>query len=348
MSARRRKGPREKDLTRRFLSGDYDPDRIDSGERFGDRTKNAQQRKMLRTAAMRAEEGTTEADLERLPVGEVIQVYSLHAEVEWNGVAYLCVLRRTLGRVREDFLVVGDRVRFTPGQTPDETGKMQGVIEQVLPRRTVLARAESFRGWECQPIVANAEQMLIVLSVVQPRIKWGLVDRMLVAAGAGGVSPILCLNKVDLVQSDAQGPGQYELAQGILSHYASMGVGIIETSVPAAVGLDELRRILKDRSTALAGHSGVGKSSLIGALQPGLELRTAEVSPTNEKGRHTTTSARRYRLDFGGEVIDTPGVRQFGLWNVTADNLEDFFPDIQAGDAPQWRQESYAKIAASL
>jgi ribosome biogenesis GTPase len=100
--------------------------------------------------------------------------------------------------------------------------------------------------------------------------------------------------------------------------------------------------------TVLAGHSGAGKSSLIAAVQPGLDLRIGEVSALTDKGRHTTTSARWYDLDMGGAVIDTPGVKLFGLWNVTAENLGEFFPDVEAGTAPAWREESFRRIAASL
>jgi ribosome biogenesis GTPase len=109
-----------------------------------------------------------------------------------------------------------------------------------------------------------------------------------------------------------------------------------------------LRELLKDRTTVLAGHSGVGKSSVIRAIQPQLDIRVGEVSEYTAKGRHTTTSARRYVLDFGGAVVDTPGVKVFGLWGVTAQNLDEFFPDVAAHAAPQWRTESYERILESF
>ena len=133
-----------------------------------------------------------------------------------------------------------------------------------------------------------------------------------------------------------------------LSHYLSIGVQTLETSVDRSVGLKELKDCLQNRSTVLAGHSGVGKSSLIRSIQPKLDIRIGEISGFTGKGRHTTTSARRYPLDFGGAVIDTPGVKMFGLWNMTRENLKEFFPDVTNGTAPPWRVQSYQRIADSL
>jgi ribosome biogenesis GTPase len=127
-----------------------------------------------------------------------------------------------------------------------------------------------------------------------------------------------------------------------------MGTVCLQTSVVRDIGLGRLRELLAEKVTVLAGHSGVGKSSLVAAIEPGLDIRVAEVSDAHLKGRHTTTSARRYELRGGGAVIDTPGVKLFGLWGVTADNLEDFFPDVAAGTAPAWRRESFERIRASL
>jgi len=137
-------------------------------------------------------------------------------------------------------------------------------------------------------------------------------------------------------------------ATDVLAHYGTMGVRSLQTSVEGNIGLDALREALRGKVTVLSGHSGVGKSSLIRAIQPTLDLRVGEVSRYTDKGRHTTTSARRYLLDVGGAVIDTPGVKVFGLWGVTRENLPQYFPDVEAGTAPQWRRESYERILASL
>jgi ribosome biogenesis GTPase / thiamine phosphate phosphatase len=344
MSARRRKKPRGGDLTGDYLSGQFDEDTVDKGQRFSNRSKTAQHDKMMRTAVTRsAADLAGSTDVETLPIGEVIQVHSLFCEVESDGTIYLCVTRKTLAKVSKTAIVVGDRVRFREGGTKDELGRPEGVIEQVLPRLTILTRTESFKGVQQHPIVANAEQMLIVASLVQPAVKWGLVDRMLIAAQSGGLKPIVCLNKTD------QGEGaELEEARSCLKHYGSIGFVSLETSATTGDGLSLLREVLKDRTTVLAGHSGVGKSTLIRAIQPGLEIRIGEVSEYTDKGRHTTTSARRYVLDFGGAVVDTPGVKVFGLWGVTAENLAEYFADVAAGTAPAWRRESYQRILESM
>lgn len=343
MSSRRRKAHREKDLTSRFLAGDWDEDRIEPEQRFSQRSKHAQHNKMLQTLELRAQEAIDQSDLSTLPTGQVQQVHSLYAEVGTPEGLYLCVVRKTLARATDYSLVVGDMVRIRPIEARDELGRPEAVIEQILPRKTLLTRADSFKQIEQHPIVANADQMLIVAAILSPEVRWGLIDRMLIAAQAGGLVPIICLNKIDLAD-----PAGLASAQAILGHYDKMGIRTLQTSIPQSIGLEELRGVLHNRTTILAGHSGVGKSTLINAIQPHLDIRIGDISHYTNKGRHTTTSARRYPLDFGGAVIDTPGVKLFGLWGVTPDNLDTFFPDIAKDDAPDWRRESHQRIADSL
>lgn len=347
MRGKPKKSPREKDLTSRFLSGGYDEDRIEQEQKFSKRAKFAVQNKLERTAAMRAADDDCERDINHLPIGEVVQVYSLFSDVEFEGRMHLCVVRKTLAKASETFVVVGDRVRFRTTGSTDEQGRPEGVIEQVLPRTTVLTRAASFKGTRQQPIVANADQMLIVASLLAPRVKWGLIDRMLVAAQSGKLEPIVCLNKIDLAETP-EGTEAAEAASAVLEHYRTLGVRTLQTSTEMRLGIDRLKQLLEQKTTVLAGHSGVGKSSLIRAIQPGLDIRVGRISTYTEKGMHTTSSARRYVLEFGAEVIDTPGIKQFGLWNVSRENLVNFFPDVEAESAPAWRRQSMERILRSL
>lgn len=339
-----KKGPREKDLTARWKSGALDEDRVDAQQRFNRRGKFHQRNKTARTVQRRVAENVL--DIETLPVGLVIQVFSLFCEVRSDTKSHLCVVRRTLLKTAGTQIVVGDRVRFR--LCNDAGNNAEGVIERIEPRQTILTRADSFKAIDQHPIVANAGQMLIVASIWAPFPRWGLIDRMLVAAQSGKLTPVVCLNKIDLLTSDTEAMAQQPLADEVLAYYAGrLGIRTVRTSVKTRQGLDELSSLLKEQVTVLAGHSGVGKSSLVSAIDPNLDLRVAPVSRVHLKGRHTTTSARHYDLAVGGAVIDTPGVKLFGLWGVTADNLESFFPDL-VDDAPEWRRQSYQRILASL
>lgn len=341
----RRRTEQDSDWTRRYQQDKHDSDEAASSHRFSKRSKFAHQVKMRQTAQKRLVKEEVASDIESLPIGEVIQVFSVFCEVLAAGVTYLATARRTMQRLASTAVVVGDQVRLRPSGHVHETGLPEAAIEQVLPRKTVLLRQDSFHKQRVDPIVANAEQMLIVTSILQPNVKWGLVDRMLIAAESGGLTPIVCLNKIDLAPPDSP---QLAEADEVLAHYQSLGLSTLKTSADSNVGIDLLREELKEHRTVLAGHSGVGKSSLIRNIFPDLDIKVGAVSGFNDKGRHTTSSARRYPLPFGGEVIDTPGIRHFGLVDVTPDSLLAFFPDVEAETAPEWRVESYQRILASL
>jgi ribosome biogenesis GTPase len=340
VAGRNKKGQNPNDLTAAYLNGEMDEDRVESEQRFSDKAKHFQKHKTIKTQAARPD-----AEIDALPSGEVIQVHSLYSDVLTpDGTQWRCVQRKTLARVSATQLVVGDIVKFAPSPELNDLKKNEGVIERIEPRRTVLTRADSFKQIENHPIVANAERMLIVAALHKPEVKWGLIDRMVIAAESGGLEPILCLNKVDTAEDDED----LAAAQIVLDHYGSMGIQSLKTCVPTGLGFDELRDVLTGRVTVLAGHSGVGKSSLIRTVEPSLDLRVGEISAIHSKGMHTTTSARKFPLSFGGHVIDTPGVKLFGLWEVTEEKLEQFFPDVDNGTAPDWRVDSLERIRASL
>jgi ribosome biogenesis GTPase len=219
---------------------------------------------------------------------------------------------RTLAREERNVVVAGDHVVITPGQD------QQGVIERVEPRRGTLSR-QTRRGEHL--LVANIDQVLIVIAAADPQFKPNLIDRYLISAEMGGIRPIICVNKVDLVD-----PVRLQPYVGL---YSQIGYEMVLVSVARQQGIIRLRRLLRDRETVVAGQSGVGKSSVLNAIQPGLKLATGEVTEETRKGRHTTTNATLLELDFGGWVVDTPGVRQFELCDVNRDDVAGYFREFR-------------------
>lgn len=330
--------------------GDIDHADLPREQRFNKRSKFNTRMKTRRTQERRSSSG----ELDLLPVARVMQVHSLWCDVEINGSPAVCVVRKTLQKVSDTRVVVGDLVRVrldsfhnaAIGSGEADLRKPTGVVERIEPRRTVLTRADSFKAMDVHPIVANSDQMLIVTSIVRPEVRWGLIDRMIVAARLGGLVPLLCVNKVDLL-----GDPSDELAdtRTKLAHYEALGVATVTSSATCRRGIDRLCELLRGKTTVLAGISGVGKSSLIRSIEPSLDLRVGEISDIHLKGKHTTTSARIFPVPAlsSGEVtelIDTPGVKLFGLWNLTPDRLDACFPDVLEGNAPEWRRASYERI----
>ncbi|MCA9074693.1 MAG: ribosome small subunit-dependent GTPase A [Planctomycetaceae bacterium] len=227
---------------------------------------------------------------------------------------YVCTVRRVLRTMLRDSrnaVVAGDRVMFLP------TGDGEGVIERVEPRQTVLSRGS---GRFEHIIAANVDQLAIIASASEPRLKPALIDRFLVSAARGGVRPVICINKADLVDQEELHP--------IIELYTGLGYDVITTVATDAVGIEALREMLVGRETVFAGQSGVGKSSLLNAVQPGLGLRTSQVSDDSGKGRHTTRTTELIPLAGGGWVADTPGVRQMSLWDVAPEEVEAYFVEF--------------------
>ncbi len=232
-------------------------------------------------------------------------------------------LRHAVQKVHEmdhvDPVAIGDVVRFA------EAGENRGLITEILPRRNKLSRPATTPGQRLfeQVIVANVDQVVMVVSAASPTPKWGLLDRCLVAAEAAGLPGLICVTKTDLA-------GYIGELESTLSEYRRIGYQVQLLSLITGEGLDETRESLRDRVSVLVGKSGVGKTSLLNTIQPGLGLRIKAVSHGKQgKGMHTTTRLEMFRLDGGGAVVDTPGIREFGLWNVDEEDLALYFPEMR-------------------
>jgi len=193
-------------------------------------------------------------------------------------------------------------------------------IEKVLPRRQILSRPDILVKGKKQVIAVNLDQLVVIVSTKDPRFKPGLVDRFLISAEIEKLKTAIVINKVDLAD-----PEDFSIyARG----WESAGYRVIFTSALDGSGLTDFENLLKNKSSTLAGHSGVGKSSLLNAIQPDLNIRTRRISKTSGRGVHTTTSVIMHPLTFGGWVADTPGLKVFGLAGATKSNLNTFFPEM--------------------
>ncbi len=259
--------------------------------------------------------------------GRVLRIHGLASIVEADdGRIFRCAVRRVLKNLATDernAVTTGDVVWFLPEanggrEATVSTQSEEGVIERVEPRHGVLTRASRRRE---HVLVANVDQLVIVISLVQPDLKPHLIDRYLSAAEKGGLQPILCLNKADLTDSVP--------LQSLVAAYSQLGIPALFTSAKNGEGIARLRELLHGRATVFSGQSGVGKSSLLNAIQPDLALAVKSVSEVNQKGRHTTTFASLIKLAFGGWVVDTPGVRQLALWDTRPEEVEGFFREFR-------------------
>ena len=277
------------------------------------RVEKIQEERAKRAARRDAEAEQTLAAGELGPEQEglVVAHYGTQVAVESSpGQEQRCHLRANL-----EGLVTGDRVVWCQGDPI-------GVIVAQLERESVLSRPDSQGA--LKPVAANIDQILVVIAPY-PQPHANLIDRYLVAAETVGIEPVILLNKTDLLERDATLRADMD---ALLAVYPGLGYRILETSSKTG-GLEDLHAALRQRTSVFVGQSGVGKSSLVNALLPAAELRVGTLSENTLKGTHTTTTAQLLHLTCGGTLIDSPGIREFGLWHMSREDVEQGFREFR-------------------
>jgi len=257
---------------------------------------------------------------EGLYTGRVLAGYGKSYPVKYRGRVYQCALRGKF-RLMEDWtsnpVAVGDRVRF---RIIDE---MNGVIEEIQPRRNRISRPTKEGRIKERIIVANVDQIFVVVSVKEPVLKAGVIDLMLLAAERERVRGVICINKIDLDEAG--------IAGAAAEMYTKLRYTVILVSAKTGAGMDALEKVVAGKFSVFIGQSGVGKSSLINRLVPGLNQRVQEISKYCGKGKHTTAFV--IAVPYGsGLIADTPGFKDFGLWGINKRNLREFFREFRRYD----------------
>lgn len=251
--------------------------------------------------------------------GLVIRAQSGFLTVQTEVGQFTCRLRGRLkqGTAEGDIVAVGDRVKITPDV--DSTG----TIEAILPRSAAFSRIRTgIKRDYRQILLANPDQIVAVFACAQPEPHLRMLDRFIVIAEKQGIEALIVANKIDLVTLSH--------AKALFGLYEDLGYPVLYTSAHSGEGLAQLQEQLKDKISALAGPSGVGKSSLLNAIQPDLGLHVRAVSDATSKGTHTTQVRELFPLDVGGYVADTPGIRSLALWDTEPEELDGYFVEMRA------------------
>ncbi len=249
--------------------------------------------------------------------GVVISSAASECTVESDDGQVECLIRPELSIAQKSDIAVGDEVDFAFAS--DETA----FVIAVHPRKTKLSRPDPTKAGVERVVAANVDVAVIVAAIKNPQLKPSLIDRYLIAAQKGGIKPIICVNKIDQLKEK----NKSEEFQ-ILSPYRQLGIDIVECSASSGAGIDKLSRLLEEKLCVFVGHSGTGKSSILNALNPSINAPTADVHKPTGLGRHTTTSAVLYSIEGGIRIIDTPGIREFGLWQMDSADLKWYFDEF--------------------
>lgn len=253
--------------------------------------------------------------------GLVLKTTGSHYRVRIEGGTVLdCVARGKL-RLNEikttNPITVGDLVTVEPN--PDGTGLITAIHE----RKNYIIRKATNLSREAHIIAANIDQAILLVTITQPETQLAFIDRYLVTAEAYSIPTVIAFNKIDLLDEHHKA-----ILDSYMSIYEPIGYKCLLVSAKTGYNLDIFKETLKDRVSLISGNSGVGKSTLINSIQPGLNLKTAEISSAHLKGRHTTTFSEMFELGFGGFIIDTPGIKSFGLVDIDKNELYHFFPEM--------------------
>lgn len=247
--------------------------------------------------------------------GVVVTRYSMHADIEdAQGDIFRCNLRRTLSSV-----VVGDHVVWRKGH--EQLQGISGVVEAVQPRKNELSRPDYYDGLK---VMASNIDRIIVVSAVLPALSLNIIDRYLVICENARIPAVIVLNKVDLLSEEDR-----QWAEAQLDIYNKLGYQTLMISAQTGENMDKLTALLAEGTAIFVGQSGVGKSSLVNHIMPEVKAQTGEVSSTSGLGQHTTTSSRLYHLPQGGNLIDSPGIREFGLWHLEPDQITKGYREFQ-------------------
>lgn len=218
-------------------------------------------------------------------------------------------------------IAVGDEVEMEIEDVAEESA----MIDHICDRKNYVARVSPHNKRQHHIIASNLDQSILFATLKDPKTSQGFIDRFLVSCEAYHIPAVIVFNKADIYRKK-----ELERFEQLREMYEAIGYTVILTSVQTGQGLDEIKTILKNKTTLISGHSGVGKSTFINAVFPQFNLRTQEVSGWSGKGLHTTTFAEMFDLDGGGQIIDTPGVREFGLVDISKQELSHYFPEMKA------------------